>query len=139
MSDVTLFDCAIRLCGADQISGFIPASPVVDSREKIIENRLKFLLGKMNDIYSLLSLQYNNGYRVMYVINKATELTVADIISGVIAVDPVAYEREERITESIQFYFHLLWKGEGNVIPIVAPGESKLSKKIMIKKTRRKK
>lgn len=34
MNDSFIFDCAIKLCSADHVSGYVSANPVIDTREK---------------------------------------------------------------------------------------------------------
>lgn len=94
---------AVRLCCADLISGFISLEPVLGSRDELADARLTYYC----ELLPKLDCQNHTQFTL------AVELTCADIQSGAIAVAPVLYDRDEKITERLRF--HLVRLGERGV------------------------
>lgn len=114
MNDSFIFDCAIKLCSADHVSGYISANPVIDTREKITEKRLSFIYQLLSDVKNKVSQQCENENEIQYCLEKAVQLTSSDISCGVIAVEPILYDRDQKICETIEFYFSMVIKTVNN-------------------------
>ncbi|WP_260863774.1 hypothetical protein [Citrobacter sp. Marseille-Q6884] len=112
MNDSFLFDCVVTLCSSDHISGFISPNPVIDSRDKITAQRLSFLYKLVKQVKDNIEQQNNLGSQAKnkYCFERAIQLTSSDISSGVIAVEPILYDRDEKISEVIAFYFNMIAK-----------------------------
>lgn len=102
-----ILDCAVKICSADHVSGYISTNPVIDSREKLTEQRLNSL----HDLIYNVSVDILNAYpdinrtEIDYDFDKAIQLTSSDIACGAIAVEPVLYDRDQKIFDTIKFYF----------------------------------
>ncbi|WP_318391946.1 hypothetical protein [Enterobacter sp.] len=109
MNDAFLFDCAVKLCCSDHVSGYISAKPVIDTRDKLTEQRLHYLYQMIQDVKEkIISKNETEGEEILiYNFKKAIELTCADVACGVIAVEPILYDRNDKICETIEFYFNL--------------------------------
>ena len=107
-----ILDCAVKICSADHVSGYISINPVIDSRDKLTEQRLNLLY----DLIYNASVDLLNAYpdikrnEIAYVLDKAIQLTSSDISCGAIAVEPVLYERDQKIFDTIKFYFMMVNK-----------------------------
>lgn len=112
MNDSFLFDCAVTLCSSDHVSGFISPNPVIDSRDKITAQRLSFLYKLVKQVKENIEQQSNQGglAKNKYCFERAIQLTGSDIACGVIAVEPILYDRDEKISEVIAFYFDMVAK-----------------------------
>lgn len=112
MNDSFVFNCATSLCSSDHISGYVSANPVIDSREKITEQRLLFLYQLVARIKDHIVQQNANEdmQRVKYCFERAIQLTCSDISCGVIAVEPILYDRDQKISEVIELYFNMVNK-----------------------------
>ncbi|MFU0885706.1 hypothetical protein ACM26S_06735 [Kluyvera sichuanensis] len=105
-----ILDCAVKICSADHVSGYISINPVIDTRDKLTEQRLNLLY----DLIYNVSIDVINAYpdikrdEVAYVFDKAIQLTSSDISCGAIAVEPVLYERDQKIFDTIKFYFMMV-------------------------------
>lgn len=114
MNDSFVFDCAIKLCSADHVSGYVSANPVIDTREKITEKRLSFIYQLLSDVKNKVLQQCENKNKnedeIEYCFEKAVQLTSSDISCGVIAVEPILYDRDQKICETIEFYFSMVIK-----------------------------
>ncbi len=102
-----LFDCAVELCCSDHVSGFISAKPVIDIRENLTEQRINYVYQLVNKIKEKIQLQNpsDNDGKIKYCFKKAIELTCSDISCGVIAVEPILYDRNDKICETIVILF----------------------------------
>ncbi|WP_318371040.1 hypothetical protein [Enterobacter sp.] len=109
MNNAFLFDCAVKLCCSDHVSGFISAKPVIDTREKLTEQRLNYVYQLVHKVKEkiLSETQSETEEKFIYCFKKAIELTCSDISCGVIAVEPILYDRNDKICETIEFYFNL--------------------------------
>ncbi|VUS64822.1 hypothetical protein [Klebsiella spallanzanii] len=106
MDNSILYGYAVQLCCSDHVSGFIPAQPVIDMRENITEQRLSCLFKLVGIIYDDILMNHNNCREAtLFAFDKALELTCSDISCGVIAVEPILYDRDEKIGETIKLYF----------------------------------
>lgn len=114
MNDSFIFDCAIKLCSADHVSGYVSANPVIDTREKITEKRLSFIYQLLSDVKNKVLQQCENKNKnedeIEYCFEKVVQLTSSDISCGVIAVEPILYDRDQKICETIEFYFSMVIK-----------------------------
>lgn len=112
MNDSFLFNCAVRLCSSDHISGYVSPNPVIDTRDKITEQRLTHLYKLVKQVKENIELQNDlgNTETTKYCFKRAIELTSSDIACGVIAVEPILYDRDEKISEVIAFYFQMVTK-----------------------------
>ena len=117
MNNSFLFECAVKLCSADHVSGYISANPVIDSRLKLTEKRLTLLYKLVSEISSKLISQSSADdiQRVTYCFKSAIDLTSADIACGVIAVEPILYERDAKIPEVIETYYDMVSGIVGNL------------------------
>lgn len=110
MKKTFILDCAVKICSADHVSGYISINPVIDSRDKLTEQRLNLLY----DLIYNASVDLLNAYPDInrdefgYIFDKAIQLTSSDISCGAIAVEPVLYERDQKIFDTIKFYFMLV-------------------------------
>lgn len=128
MNDSFLFDCAVTLCSSDHISGYVSPNPVIDTRDKITEQRLVLVYKLVKQVKDNIEKQ-NNGYNIeqfKYCFEKAIQLTASDISCGVIAVEPILYDRDEKISEVIEFYFNMIAKLISN-LAIELPSDQELS------------
>lgn len=102
-----ILNCAVKICSADHVSGYISINPVIDSRDKLTEQRLNFLY----DLIYNVSVEIKNEYlgstnnEIEYLFDKAIQLTSSDISCGAIAVEPVLYDRDQKIFDTIKCYF----------------------------------
>lgn len=102
-----ILDCVVNVCSADHVSGYISINPVIDSRDKLTEQRFNFLY----DLIHNVSVDVTNTYpdinknEAEYIFDKAIKLTCSDISCGAIAVEPVLYDRDQKIYDTIKFYF----------------------------------
>ncbi|ROU17651.1 hypothetical protein EB837_02150 [Kluyvera ascorbata] len=112
MNDSFIFDCAIKLCSADHVSGYVSANPVIDTREKITEKRLAFIYQLLSNVKNktLQQCENRNEDEIEYCFEKAVQLTSSDISCGVIAVEPILYDRDQKICETIEFYYSMVTK-----------------------------
>lgn len=127
MNDSFIFDCAIKLCSADHVSGYVSANPVIDTREKITEKRLAFIYQLLSDVKNkvLQQCENKNEDEIEYCFEKAVELTSSDISCGVIAVEPILYDRDQKICETIEFYFSMVIKAVASLsISLVSKNEN---------------
>lgn len=105
-----ILDCVVNICSADHVSGYISINPVIDSRDKLTEQRLNF----MYDLIYNVSVDVTNAHpdinknEVEYIFDKAIQLTCSDISCGAIAVEPVLYDRDQKIYDTIKFYFTMV-------------------------------
>ncbi|MBA7848243.1 hypothetical protein HV213_09055 [Klebsiella sp. RHBSTW-00484] len=107
MNNSILYSFAVQLCCSDHISGFIPAQPVIDTRENLTEQRLSSLFKLVSTIHNdILSMSPERcPDTISFVFEKSLQLTCSDISCGVIAVEPILYDRDEKIGETIKIYF----------------------------------
>ena len=103
MNNMQYHGLAVRLCSADLISGFISLEPVLGSRDELADNRLTYYC----ELLPQLDCQDHSQ------LSQAVDLTCADIQSSAIAVAPILYDRDEKITERLRF--HLVRLGERGV------------------------
>lgn len=110
MNDSFIFDCAVKLCAADHVSGYVSANPVIDTRDKITEQRLSFLYQLLDNVRGniLENCEGESDEEIKYCFEKAVQLTCSDISCGVIAVEPILYDRDQKICEVIDFYFSMV-------------------------------
>lgn len=113
---------ATKLCGADMTTGFISLDPVMNDRNELIEKRLHSYCEQLQGMSD--RLERASGFcseHIRMLLPLAAELTCMDIQSGVISVDPVLYDRDEKIDEHLCRYFSLLhtlgYKEEQNITP----------------------
>jgi hypothetical protein len=109
MNNSILYSYAVQFCCSDHISGFIPSKPVIDIRENITEQRLICLLKLIGAIYEeVITTHTESPETTMFAFEKALQLTCSDISCGVIAVEPILYDRDEKIGETIKLYFSMV-------------------------------
>lgn len=112
MNDSFLFNCAVSLCSSDHISGYVSPNPVIDTRDKITEQRLTHLYKLVKQVKENVEQLNDLGNKeiIKYCFKRAIELTSSDIACGVIAEEPILYDRDEKIAEVIIFYFGMVNK-----------------------------
>lgn len=101
-----ILSCVVNICSADHVSGYISINPVIDSRDKLTEQRLSFLYNLIHNVSVDVTNTYPdiNKNELEYIFNKAIQLTCSDISCGAIAVEPVLYDRDQKIYDTIKFY-----------------------------------
>lgn len=100
---------AVKLCCADMSCGYISNAPVLGTREALIAERLAYYHEQLTVLAD--SFQQNGHVNItgrLELLTQAVALTSADILSDVISVAPVLYDRNEKIIEQIKTYFCLL-------------------------------
>lgn len=108
MNNQLMMLLAVRLCCADVSCGFIPIAPVLGNREALIQQRFFWHQEWLNRLGRNMLQGTSTPDIFPHLITQAVELTCADIISDAIAVAPVLYDRDTKITESVTTYFSWL-------------------------------
>lgn len=103
---------AVALCAADMSCGYISVTPILDNRDELIESQHVLYNELLSDIENKLTPEsIGIGHEIQdEQWCSAIELVSADIISEAISLDPVLYDRNDRVRERIEFYFNYLKK-----------------------------
>lgn len=106
MNDSIIYSYAVQICCSDHISGFIPVKPITNIREHITEQRLSCLFKLVGAVHDEICTSYSDkcADEVYFAFEKALQLTCSDISCGVIAVEPILYDRDEKIVDTIKLY-----------------------------------
>lgn len=101
---------AVSLCAADISCAYIAVNPILDNRDELIENQhaiYRILLDNVEItlIPECVGIEHNVLDQLWC---SAIELTAADIISESISLNPVLYDRTEKVNERIIFHFNWL-------------------------------
>ncbi|MBK5143524.1 hypothetical protein I2494_07300 [Budviciaceae bacterium BWR-B9] len=101
---------AVRLCAADISCAYIAVNPILDNRDELIENQHAIYRILLDNIETTLTPEFvgieHNALDQLWC--SAIELTAADIISEAISLNPVLYDRTEKVNERIIFHFNRL-------------------------------
>lgn len=109
MNDPLTMSFAVRLCSADMSCGFISVTPVLDNRAELIQQRLNWYHQWLHSLSCQLQKERPVPQDIFpLLLQQAVELTAADILSDAIALAPVLYDRDSKITESVTTYFSWL-------------------------------
>lgn len=103
---------ALRLCGGDISSGFIPLNPVLGDREQLIAERVDFYLTNLPEKYSIwcerLSHRISSPSLRENIIFDICALINADMVSGSIPQKPVLLDRDVMIFHHFDSYIDLI-------------------------------
>lgn len=109
MNEPLAIALSVKLCSADMICGFISVSPVLDNRDELIQQRLKWYREWFYSQAAHLQKELQISDEVFsHLLTQAVELTAADILCDAVALAPVLYDRDEKIIETVTTYFSRL-------------------------------
>lgn len=101
---------AVNLCAADMNCGFISVTPVLDNRDELVAEQLSCYRDLLAEVEILLTPESvgvgHNAQDEQW--RSVIELVAADLICGAISLNPVLYDRAEKIRERIIFHFSRL-------------------------------
>ncbi|CBG90850.1 hypothetical protein [Citrobacter rodentium] len=102
----------VNLCAADINCGYISATPVLDNRDELIAQQCSYYRDLLAELEILLTPEsVGTGLKPQdEQWRSAIELVTADILCGSISLNPILYDRAEKIRERIIFYFSNLNK-----------------------------
>nr|WP_318384062.1 hypothetical protein [uncultured Enterobacter sp.] len=123
MKSALLYSFAVKICSYEHISGFVSVNPVIDTRENISEQRVLFLYSLMQKVSNKISVEDTVSVEMIeYCLEKAVILTGSDIACNVISNDPILYVRDEKIEETLLYYFQQTLRHlQNNHIEVINP------------------
>lgn len=109
--DAILVDTlAVTLCAADMSCTYIAVNPVLDNRDELIEKQYTLYKTLLNNVEHILTPEFvgveNKALDQLWY--SAIKLTAADIVCKFISLDPISYDRTEKVNERIIFHFERL-------------------------------
>ncbi len=110
MEHIDVISFSARLVQADIISGYIPNEPVMGNRDELISLRLNFYVNLLLSLRNDLCEKHDDIDEILLAKNLKTaiELVSAEISCLYISLAPVLYDRDEMISERINYYFQQL-------------------------------
>lgn len=132
MDEILKEKLAISLCAADMSCSYIAVNPILDNRDELIENQHVIYKTLLDNIEKTLTPEFIGiEHKVLDQLWRSTiELTAADIISEAISLDPILYDRTEKVKERIAFHFNRLkncfpFDSQGSIQEATASTENK--------------